>query len=123
MCRMLLKHDADINARDNWGRVPLHRVANPNTDDHQLDVMQLLLDQGTDVNIQDNVGSTPLHHSSRWHKGIWFSSGGTVEGSRLLLRHGANIDAENDEGKTPLRVALERGHEEMAEFLSGLGAK
>jgi len=48
---------------------------------------------------------------------------GTVEGPRLLLDHGANIDAENDEGETPFQLALETGYHEMAEFLSGRSAK
>jgi len=123
MCRILLEHDANINAQDKYGEVPLHKVARPNIRHHQLDIMQLLLDQGTDVNIRDNDGSTLLHHSSWWQKGESVIVMGTIEGSRLLLKHGANIDAENDEGKTPLQVALEGGNYEMAEFLSGLGAK
>jgi hypothetical protein len=32
---------------------------------------------------------------------------GTVEGTRLLLKHGAIIEAEDNEG-TPLQVALDR---------------
>jgi len=121
VCRILLKHNANINARDKRGEAPLHNVATPNTHRHQLDIMQLLLEQGADVNIRDNDGCTPLHHSSWWQKEKNVPRKGTVEGSRLLLKHGANIDAENNEGKTPLQVALEKGYEEMAEFLSGWG--
>jgi ankyrin repeat protein len=35
----------------------------------------------------------------------------------LLLDHGANINAKNDKGKTPLTIALEFEQTEMAKFL------
>jgi ankyrin repeat protein len=46
----------------------------------------------------------------------------TVEGMRLLLKHGANIDVKDNQGKTPLQVAVERGLDEVATFLSEQGA-
>jgi len=46
---------------------------------------------------------------------------GSVEVTRLLLEHGANIDAENNMGDTPFLVALEAEHHEMVEFLWGYG--
>jgi ankyrin repeat protein len=35
----------------------------------------------------------------------------------LLLRHGANPNAKNDDGRTPDEVADEKGHLEIAERL------
>jgi len=130
--RMLLEHNADINARDRFGNVPLHWAAIPEFagdagdarySKEALETMRLLLDHGADPNVRDDDGCTPLHDSSWWQKGGYPPRKGTVEGSRLLLDHGANIDAENNEGKTPLQLALKAGYREMAEFLSGRGAK
>ncbi len=35
----------------------------------------------------------------------------------LLLRHGADPNAVNDQGKTPLSLAREKGHQEIALLL------
>jgi ankyrin repeat protein len=47
---------------------------------------------------------------------------GTVEGTRLLLKHGAIIDAEDNEGRTPLQLALEHGRDDIATCLKEHGA-
>jgi len=111
--RMLREHHADVNIRLQGGRTALHRASVAKDNQDMLRIMQLLLDNGADPNARDDGGCTPLHDS------IF----GTVEGSRLLLDHGANIDAEDNNGSTPLREALWRGHHEIAEFLTGRGAK
>ena len=124
--RMLLEHHADVNARDKFGKAPLHWAAmakHIGDAKGMLKTMQLLLDHGADPNVRDDGGCTPLHDSSRWESEDYGPRRGMVEGSRLLLDHGANIDAENNEGKTPLQLALKAGYREMAEFLSGRGAK
>jgi len=41
-------------------------------------------------------GSTPLHEAS---------SGGSLEVTRLLLSHGANVDEQDSDGRTPFQVA------------------
>jgi ankyrin repeat protein len=46
----------------------------------------------------------------------------TVGGIRLLLEHGANTDARDNDGKTPLQVAVEHGRHKLATFLSKQGA-
>jgi len=122
ICRILLEHNAEINVPEKRGMVPLHLAATVDDSDDLLNIVQLLLDHGADVNARDDDGCTPLHFSSWWEKeGI--TRRGTVEGARLLLTRGANIDAENNEGKTPLQVALEAERYEMANFLSGQGAR
>jgi ankyrin repeat protein len=118
----LLEHGADINARNDYGEVPLHIAASPFNPDRrdQLAIMQLLLDYGADANAQVNGGSTPLHHSSlrQWS----YQRTGTVEGTRLLLKHAADIDAKDNEGRTSLQLALANGRDEIARFLSDYGA-
>ena len=74
----------------------------------------LIVDHSQDVNsLGFDKRETPLHVSlHRRHLDV----------ARLLLEHGANIDAENNEGNTSFQLALEAGHHEMAGFLWGLGS-
>jgi ankyrin repeat protein len=126
--QMLLEHKADIHAQNDAGEVALHLAAcNILYESHfQINALRLLLDRGADVlvNATDDEGSTPLHHSSFSRPSAVAAHGrgkGSVEGTRLLLEHGANIDAENNKGETPFQVAMKEGHHEMVEFLWGLG--
>jgi len=128
LCRILLEHNVDINARSDSGDTPLHRAVAPHyfkdprdrPPPDLLGIIQLLLGRGADVNAQTNDGSTPLHYSSR-RECYGSSTYGTVEGSRLLLEHGAKMEVEDNEGKTSLQVALEAGRDDMVELLSSLG--
>jgi ankyrin repeat protein len=76
------------------------------------------LDHGANPNARDDNNATPLHYSS-WFK---YSDRGTVEGTRLLLKHGAIIDAEDNDGKTPLQLALDHGRDDIATCLKEHGA-
>ena len=121
--QMLLDHGADINARTDLGCVPLHHVASPFNNEPQLDILQIILDYVSDPNIRDNTGSTALHCLSYRER----ADGGTtrwgaVEATHLLLEHGAEIDAEDNKGRTPLQLVLAHGREEMVRVLSELGA-
>jgi ankyrin repeat protein len=80
--------------------------------------MQLLLDRRANPNPRDNNGSTPLHHSSWWKEGGCVATWESVEGTRLLLKYGAIIDNEDNEGGTPLQLVLEHGRQDMATCLS-----
>ncbi|KAI9434705.1 ankyrin repeat-containing domain protein [Lactarius indigo] len=53
---MLLEHNAEVNARDSRGRVPLHDAAY----NGHLEVVRSLLKHGGDVNARGNEGRTPL---------------------------------------------------------------
>ncbi|OJJ39991.1 hypothetical protein ASPWEDRAFT_96810, partial [Aspergillus wentii DTO 134E9] len=94
MCQALLKHGANANVRDESGQTPIHgvfRLAN------HLAVAQLLLDHQADVNVQNNKGWTPLHCAN---------IADNVEGARLLLSRGADINqVETPFGITALHLA------------------
>ena len=65
----------------------------------------MLLERGAVVNAQAKDRSTPLHRASRF---------GAVEVARILLEHGADVEAEDDKGRTPLRSA---GRDDMRKLL------
>ena len=120
---MLIEHNADFHIRNAFGMTPLHAAAAGYEDHHnRIDIMQVLLDHGADPNARDNDNSTPLHHSSWWKTGKHTPQQGTVEGTRLLLKHGAIIDAEANGGWTALQLALEHGREDIATCLKEHGA-
>ncbi|KAN0127970.1 Ankyrin repeat-containing domain protein [Lactarius tabidus] len=63
--RLLLKHGANPNTRNNKHRTPLHQ-ASKKAD--SLDVVRLLLDHGADLDAEDKDGKTALQLSlSRGH--------------------------------------------------------
>ena len=59
----LLSASADVNAKDNDGKTPLHYASSEwDCDvDKVVDVAQILLSAGADLNANNNNGETPLH--------------------------------------------------------------
>ncbi|PKP86511.1 MAG: hypothetical protein CVT77_19450 [Alphaproteobacteria bacterium HGW-Alphaproteobacteria-16] len=94
LTRWLVERGADLEAADNYGETPLHAQAG-----YRDGGVGVLLDLGADVNSGEGSRGTPLHKAG---------DRGNVENARLLLAHGAHVDARNDRGQTPLVYALER---------------
>ena len=90
---MLLDAGADIEAKNNGGSTPLHRVAY-NKDPA---VLRVILDAGADVHAKDYKGRTPLFGAAN------ASSPAAVQS---LLDAGANVHAKNYNGRTPLVSAI-----------------
>lgn len=74
-------------------------------------VEDLLNDDPAQINAADEYGFTALH-------GV--AGEDQLEIARLLLEHGANVDARNDEGITPLHLAA---YSEMVDLLTEYGAE
>ncbi len=68
----------------------------------------VLIAAGADVNLRQQGGMTRLSETA---------NAGYLELARLLLEHGADPHARNDEGRTPTDIARERGHPDVAELL------
>ncbi|KAH8984856.1 hypothetical protein EDB92DRAFT_1464439 [Lactarius akahatsu] len=115
--RILLEHNADLNSRTDEGETPLYFVISKYGDFHPavvVDIVQRLLERLADPNAcENNNYSTPLHEAS---------SNGFLEVARLLLKHGANVDERDREGRTPFQVASSKGHDEMTKLLLEYGS-
>ena len=73
------------------------------------------LDQGVDPNfVGGDAGESSLHVAVR--------SGGGPELLQLLVDRGADPNARDAAGVTPLAAARARSHRTAVEFLSGIGA-
>ncbi len=96
MVQILFDCKADVNARAEHGSTPLgFALSGPHLSDAR--VVRLLLGHSADPNIQVLHGLTLLHHASKK---------GWIEVVHLLIEHGARVEVKDDDGKTPLDVAL-----------------
>jgi len=77
------------------------------------EMVEYLCDKGADVN--KGQRSSSLHYAACF---------GRPAIAKVLLKHGANPDLRDDDGKTPLEKARERndeGHREVASILQSPG--
>ena len=98
----LLSAGANCNVVDQWGRPALNRAIDAINSNFQI--VQLLLHAGADVNgrtvkVCENLvgGETPLHVAA---------AAGPVEIADLLLKTGAELEAKDEYGETPIMHAL-----------------
>jgi ankyrin repeat protein len=133
--RALLSNNASINAKDNDGLTALHWAAQCNfnedvaqtllingaavdaVDDRQMTALhktastnmaRTLLDNGATADAKDDNGDTPLH-------GAAFC--GYSEIVKLLLSRNAAINKRNNDQKTALDLAKERGNADVVAIL------
>ncbi|CAN0488184.1 unnamed protein product, partial [Ectocarpus sp. 8 AP-2014] len=122
MMRALLQHGANVNSSDDLGLTPLHWAAKVDAS-AGIDV---LVEAGADLEASSSGvtmshlrcgtnafdGITPLHIAAYYHLSLSMAA---------LLRNGANVDAECDNGLTPLHMvcmtSLASGSVEAADLL------
>lgn len=92
----MLSLKADVNARDNKNRTPLHCASVKSQNDSHLGTIRRLLQNGANVNDRDNNGQSPLHHL------VDKSNVKTVE---LLLNSGADVSIKTDWEQALLEIA------------------
>ena len=129
MMQLLVDLGADPALATEEGATPLMAAAgvgiwkigeNPGTNDEALEAVELAWKLGNDVNAADTNGDTALHGAI--HRG----AGNIV---RFLVEKGADVDAVNDTGWSPLSVAQGvfypntfNRHPELVTLLLDLGA-
>ena len=111
MIALILSPSEFINSQNNAGFTPLYlavvnlifiTVGNiikapelaqgSYAQERSLEIIKKLFQHNANPNIPDKQGNTPLHLTARQH---------LLDPSRILIEHGADIDAKNNEGKTP----------------------
>ncbi|KAI0235048.1 Poly [ADP-ribose] polymerase tankyrase-2 [Lamellibrachia satsuma] len=105
LVEFLLKHGADVHAKDKGGLVPLHNACSYG----HYEVTQHLIQQGACVNAADLWKFTPLHEAA---------AKGKFEICKLLLKHGADANKKNRDGHTPLDLVKE-GDVDIQDLLRG----
>jgi ankyrin repeat protein len=108
---ILIRHGADVHARDEDNSTPLHLASSCG----RANAIQLLIQHGADVTAPDKNGSTPLHLASD-------SYGPTSESIQLLIQHGADVTALDKNDSTPLHLASSRGWTDAMQLLIQHGA-
>ena len=111
----LVEHGASIHLQDEDGDTCLHYAARGG----HVDVVSQLLAVGAKenqdyVNARNNCGSTPL---------MITCSNGHMNVATYLVKHGANIHLQDEDGDTCLHLAAEKGHVEVVSKLLALGEK
>jgi ankyrin repeat protein len=111
---LLLQLGADPNDRDLGGHAPLYHVANAGRGTGGAPVVRALVEAGANVDAAGGVTRcTALHMAARRDN---------VVVAAALLNAGADIEARDGRGDTPLRRAVNCGQTAVAALLIARGA-
>jgi len=114
---------SDISWVDFTGQTPFLRASLAG----DITVMQLLLEHGADPNIPTFSNTTALMAAAgvNWSVGQTYtdSKEGLMQAVKLCLEKGADVNAVNSMGFTALTGAVNRGSNDMVEFLVNRGAR
>ena len=119
--KLLVTHGAQVNARDEMGKTALvHAV-----DRGDVAVVEALLQAGADASIADEKGTTALMYALQ-EPSPYNREGSTelrVAAAQLLLKGKVgDVNAQNENGETPLMRAVDLGEIEIVKSLLDRGA-
>ena len=109
----LLEHGADVNARDNAHKTPLHLAIQHGTSN----IVLFLLEHGADPNMEDSEGNTPLHTLLIKREIDEDDKDSDVLILQFLLKLGTDTSARNKNRLTPLDLAPYYGKVLIAQML------
>jgi len=102
---LLLKNNVNVHALDFLNRTPLHRCAQL---EHEVivPIMKSLIAHQADVDTPNKIGRTTLHQAMYSDCTKKYN----IKKIRLLLKHKASVNALDDQGLSPLHVAIQNGN-------------
>jgi ankyrin repeat protein len=96
---LLIKSGANVNAQACGGFTPLHIV-------QYFDTAEILINAKANLSIRDHDGETALHHATRSPYGrIIKLREDRLKTTSLLIKYGADVNATNKDGVTPIRYS------------------
>ncbi|XP_023317884.1 ankyrin-1-like [Trichogramma pretiosum] len=113
-----LNQDLCVNVRNKWYETPLHRALHQNL----KNLAELLLRQDADPDFSDNKRQTCLHIICR-------RDDDDENMAKMLFQicddkhRSVKVDAQDNEGRTPLHEALDKGNIKLVEILLRRGAR
>ena len=120
IAKLLVEYGADIEATDENGETPLV-YHSKNNDDRIAEFLNtarsnknatdyLIKNSESDVNAKDQEGRTALHNAT------------SIQITQTLVEHGADIEAVDKNGYTPLIYHLNKRNDRIAKYLITVGA-
>ena len=107
--RWLIAAGADVHAtaRNAFKVQPVHAAAAS----RHLGILRAVLEAGANPNVPQQQGFVPLHEAA---------TTANRPMAELLVKHGANPGLANEAGKSSIDLARDKGHSDLAEWLSGV---
>ncbi len=103
---ILIDKGADVNHADNDGNTALII----HTDMHcSRDIVKEFIRAGANLNAKNKTGNTALHYALR---------NGNTDVARLLIKKGADYEIANNDGITPVDIAVEKGYETVLDLIN-----
>lgn len=103
--RLLLQRGASPNFINRNGYAPMHTEVKYNADPQTV---RMMLEHGGDPNLKGLAGRRPLHWLADYGEPTYEAKPSTGAVIRLLLAHGADLEAKDARGATPLMHAVIR---------------
>ena len=105
--KLLIARGADVGQA---ARNPMKIQALHSAVTNSFETVKLLVDAGAPVNAKQDKGWAPLHEAV---------NRGDAEMTRYLLAHGADPKQQNDDGKSAIGLAAEKGNQDILRLLKG----
>ncbi len=107
MVRLLVENNAEVNSRNTeFGMTPIFSKSK--------ETALVLIAAGADLGARSKKGNTPL---------IWYTYNNYLEGIRLLLDRGANINVCNTDNQSALDIAEKFADADTVQYLKSKGAR
>ncbi|XP_065565796.1 putative ankyrin repeat protein RF_0381 [Artemia franciscana] len=115
LCNLLIQSGAELDATNVYGETPLGTAIRTSN----LDLVKLLLKHGANPNCGESFGSAPPLHMAII---IMAAKEGSADVCNLLIKSGAEIDATDVDGETPLGTAIKTSNLDLVKLLLKRGA-